>query len=421
MNKVKASALYFVLIISLLLFIFLSLFIVYSKLQKQLVKQYEIQHKLNKNVHHAQLLYANDTAIRNAMQDSLCIDLFDEQKDSVCLYSKQWGFWNLLSVKAKYGRFKEERTFFYANAFTVNDTMQAALYLRDKQNMLVLAGSSLLKGDCYLPLAGVKPGILEGKPYDKKEMIVGKELKSTDHLPKIDSTILTKVLNFLDTSYLLSNCIILSNSIKSNDVYNQLFTQATGLIYLKGKQNLKSSAISGNIIIYSDVEINIDKNAQLKDVIVIAPIIRLEKGFTGSLQVFSTDSLIVEEGVKLSYPSVLFNFQSDEHDGKLMIKQGAEVNGAIIAIDKSQEDKNAKVEIQKKVNVRGLIWVEGYFQFNASIIGHVFTHKFIWYTTASTYENHLLDASIDATSLQKQYLYPTLFPSAKLQLLKVIE
>jgi hypothetical protein len=421
MNKVKASALYFVLIISLLLFIFLSLFIIYGKLQKQLAKQYEIQHKLYENVHQAQLLYANDTSIRNAIQDSLCIDLYDEQKDSICLYAKQWGFWNLLSVKAMYGRFKQERTFFYANAFSVNDTMQAALYLRDNQNMLVLAGSSLLKGDCYLPQAGVRPGVLEGKPYDKKEMIIGKQLKSTDQLPNIDSIILNKVFNLLDTAYLRTHCTLLSNTLKENEVYTQSFTQATGLIYLKGKQNLKSAIISGNIIVYSDVEINIDKSAQLKDVIVIAPIVRLEKGFTGSLQVFSTDSLIVEQGVKLSYPSVLFNYQSEELDGKLMIKQGAEINGAIIAMDKSQDDKNAKVEIQKNVTIRGMVWVEGYLQFNASIIGHVFTHKFIWNTTASLYENHLLDASIDATSLQKQYLYPTLFPSAKLQLLKVIE
>ncbi len=421
MNRVKASALYFVLIISLLLFIFLSLFIVYTKLQKQLVKQYEIQHKLNKNIYHAQLLYANDTAIRNAIHDSLCIDLFDEQKDSVCLNEKQWGFWKLLNLKAMYGRFKQERTFFYANAFSSNDTMQAALYLRDNQNMLVLAGSSLLKGDCYLPQAGVRPGILEGKPYDKKEMVFGKQLKSTAQLPSIDSTIFSEVLNLLDTTYLRSHCTLLSNTLKENEVYTQSFTQATGLIYLKGKQNLKFATISGNIIIYSDAEINIAKSTQLKDVLVIAPIIRLEKGFTGSLQLFSTDSLLIEEGVKLNYPSVAFNYQSEEHDGKLMIKKGAEINGAIIAIDKSIDDKNAKVEIQQNVTIRGLLWVEGYLQFNASITGHVFTHKFIWNTTASIYENHLLDASINATSLQKQYLYPTLFPSTKLQLLKVIE
>jgi hypothetical protein len=421
MNKVKASALYFVLIISLLLFIFLSLFIVYAKLQKHLVKQYEIQHRLYDNVYHAQMLYANDTAIRNAIQDSLCIDLYDEQKDSICLYEKQWGFWKLLNIKARYGRFKLERTFFYANAFNVNDTMHAALYLRDKQNMLVLAGSSILKGDCYLPLAGLKPGILEGKPYDKKEMLFGRELKSTANLPSIDSIILSKVVKLLDTAYLKSHCSLLGNTIKGNDFYNRSFRLSTGLLFLKGKQNLNSDTISGNIIIYSDGEINIDKSSRLTDVIVIAPIIRLKKGFKGSLQVFSTDSLIVEEGVNLDYPSVLFNFQNEELDGKLLIKQGAEVNGAIIAMDKSHEDKNAEVEIQKNVMIRGMVWVEGYLQFNASIIGHVFTHKFIWYTTASTYENHLLDASIDATSLQKQYLYPTLFPSTKLKLLNVIE
>jgi hypothetical protein len=421
MNKVKSSALYFVLIISLLLFVLLSLFIVYNKLQKQLVKQYEIQKRLFDNIYNAQLLYANDVYIRNSVVDSFCMDLFDEQKDSVCLYSTRWGFWNLLRIKASYGQFKELRSFFYANSFSLTDTMQAALYLCDKQNMLILAGNTLLSGDCYLPQAGVKPGILEGKPYDKKEMLYGKQLNSMPHLPKIDSTTLRKILSLMDTNYLRSHCVLAGRDLNEKGVYSHSFLQPTQLFYLSGKQNLYNKTISGNIIIYANEEINIDKSVRLNNVIIIAPIIRLKKGFTGSLQLFSTDSLIVEEGVKLSYPSVLYNYQSEEHDGKLMIKQGAEINGAIIAMDKSYDDKNAKVEIQKNVTIRGMLWVEGYLQFNASVIGHVFTHKFIWNTTASLYENHLLDANINATTLQKQYLYPTLFPSLKLQLLKVVE
>jgi hypothetical protein len=421
MNKVRASALYFVLIISLLLFILVGLFIVYGKLQKQLFKQYEINLKLYDNVYNAQLLFTKDSLFRSSIRDSLQVSLYGETNDSVLIRISNWGFWDVVQFRADYNRFSKNRSLFFAHEFNKEDTMKAALYLRDKQNMLVIAGNTNIKGNCYLPSAGIKPGILEGKPYNKKELIFGKRFNSTATMPLVDSTKLATIISLLDSTYLFSKYKIHSKEITPLESIRNTFENPTKLIYLKGKQKLNNNAVLGNIILFSDEEITIDKNSTLEDVMVIAPIIRISAGFKGNAQFLSTDSLIVNESVILNYPTVLFNYQSEDHDGKIIVKRNAKINAAILGFDKSNEDKNAKVEIQKDVYLTGMIWVEGYLHFNANLSGYLFTNKFIWNTTASMYENHLLDANINSTEIPTAYLFPTIFPSKRVGLMKNLE
>ncbi len=206
-----------------------------------------------------------------------------------------------------------------------------------------------------------------------------------------------------------------------NDVYKQSYNSEPVLIYLRGKHQLNNNTLKGNIILFSDEELIIDKNTILNDVILISPIIRIKSGFKGNAQFLTNDSLIVEESVELYYPSILFQYQSEEKEGKILIKKNTNLNACLIAMDNTKEDKNSKVEIQEQVKLKGLIWVEGYLQFNAELSGYMFVHKFIWNTTASTYENHLFNATINSTEMVNTYLLPSIFPSKRVGLLKKAE
>lgn len=421
MNKVKASALYFVLIISLLLHVILGLFVIFSKFHGQLAKNLEIQSRLYENANTTIQLFSYDSAFRASVNDSLCLDLFGHGKDSVCIIVSPWGFWDLVGIKSHYGRFRLNEHYYFANKFPASDTMASTLYLCDQQNMLVLAGDSKLSGICYLPAAGLKPGVLNGKPYSRKDLIEGNQLISKPHLPKIDSNILKNVRSFLDTAHLKAKYPIYGTTIIDAYTLKQSFHVNTALFFLRGKQVFSSVRLQGNILIYCDEEVVIGRNSVLNDVIIVAPIIKIDSGFRGNLQAFSTDSIVVHENVELTYPSVLFNYISNEKDGKVIVMQDVKIDGALISMDERKDDKNARVEIHQGALIKGLVWVEGYLQVNADIDGHLFTNKFIWNTTASIYENYLLDTELNANKLSTGFLFPTIYPSKHKNILKKLQ
>lgn len=421
MRKVTASALYFVLIISLIVFLLISTFISFLYFQRQYFSNYEGDKRANANIDCMEMLFANDEMFRRNLKDSITFDLFGMGEDTVQVNQLDWGLYKLIKVKASYKNTRLCRVLLYANSLSDSDTISSTLYLRDKQNVLSLAGDTKITGKCYLPKAGVKPAIVEGKPFQGKKLIEGVIKSSSSFLPLIDSIALKQAINLFDSNYVkekYSPCITMN---KLENITLQSFLNYPKLLISKSGINLQNTTISGKCILYSSKEINVNANASLNDIILIAPIVRLKKGFKGNVQIFAKDTLLVEENVKLVYPSVLFSYQTKENDSRICINKNVIVIGSILSVDESKEDRNVRVVIDKGAVIKGNIWCEGYLDMNGKIDGGVVTHKFIRNTTSTIYENHLLDVSINNSTRNEKYLYPCLFFSEKMSLLKTLK
>lgn len=421
MRKVQASALYFVLIISLIVLVLITTFISFIYFQRQYFSTYEGEKRVNDNLRFAEMIYENDEAFRTSIKDSIMLDLFGLGEDSVQINQSTWGFFKLLEFKASYKNTSKKGVMFYANSISDTDTLGATLYLRDKQNLLSLAGDTKIYGLCFLPKAGVKPAIVEGKPFQGKKLIEGEIKNSTAVLPLIDSSVLKEAIKMFDSTFVKEKFSPYTRYTKLEGNIAQAFTSIPMAYIAKEEINLHRVSISGHCIIYSSKEINVYRDAELNDVILVAPIVRFKEGFKGNVQVFAKDTILIEDGVHISYPSVLFAYQTKENDSKIKVKKNAKIIGTILSVDESVEDKNGRIEIDKGVVIKGSIWCEGYLDVNGRIEGGIVTHKFIKNTTATIYENHMLDVTMNSRLRSNKFLYPSLFFSKKVNLLKTLK
>lgn len=421
MIKVRASSIYFVLILSLIIFILLGALIAFVYYNKQYMITYEHEKKVYDNIYYTEQLYLKDERFREHASKNKTFDLFFEGKDSVALISEKWGLYEHVTVEAWSNNARKSSHFLSASDVRRNDTMQSTLYLKDLQNILALAGDTKIEGEVYLPAGGIKPTIMLGKPYQHKQLIFGNINKSSKDLPKIDSAFYKYITQLYDTVFLKESYRKVNSKLKDGMLITKQFSDSADLYISKDKLYLNEVLIKGQIIVFSSDEIIVKGNAILSDIILIAPIIRFEKNFSGIVQAFAKDSLIVSDGATLNYPSVLCALTTKENDSEILIKQGSSVKGMIIGIDDTPHDKNVKVTIEENVKVKGLIWSEGYLQLKSNVIGNVFTHKFLCNTNSTIYENHLLNINLKSIEKNEKFLLPLLFPSADINILKRVK
>lgn len=421
MKRVKASSIYFVLIISLIVFILLGSLIGFVYYNKQYLITYEHEKKVFINIHYAEELYLKDEGFRKQISLNSTFDLFFSGKDSVSIETEKWGLYDHVKVEAWSLHARKSSHFLSGSDMSRNDTMQSVLYLKDLQNILALAGNTKIEGEVYLPEAGAKPTIMLGKPYQHKQLVFGKINKSSNVLPKVDSSFFKYVTQLFDTVFLKEMYSVNNSKLQDGMAIKNSFSDSADLYISKEKIYLNDILIKGHIVVFSSEEILVSDKARLLDAILIAPIIRFKNSFSGSVQAFAKDSLVVSNGVKLNYPSVLCALTTKENDSEILIKKDASVKGVIIGLDDTPQHKNVKVIIEEKAIIKGLIWSEGYLQLKTNVIGNVLTHKFLWNTNSTIYENHLLNIHLSPINKAEKFILPLIFPSSEINILKRIK
>jgi hypothetical protein len=166
----KASALYMVIIIALVIGVLCSSLIAaayFYRLQYQKTFRYD---RLQTNVGSGiNILIANqDTSFREKR-----IGLFNNPTDSVILKKIFWGLFDVGISEAFIQTDTLNRIFSIANA--LDSTKWAALYLIDEDRPVSVSGKTIIRGDVYISKAGVKEAYVDGKSYQgDKKIIQGK-------------------------------------------------------------------------------------------------------------------------------------------------------------------------------------------------------------------------------------------------------
>jgi cytoskeletal protein CcmA (bactofilin family) len=172
---------------------------------------------------------------------------------------------------------------------------------------------------------------------------------------------------------------------------------------------LKDIALCGNIVITAP-QVQIGKDARLQDILIFAQDIRVESGFEGRIQMFATDSIVVEQSCSLLYPSTAVLASSDEL-GAILIGADSQLEGLVLA-DATLMDPRAKnqsyTQIAPKAEVIGTVIVPENLDLQGTVTGTVRTGKFRLITGGGVYENYLLDATIQHEGLSSQYAMPLL-------------
>lgn len=403
LTKIKAGALQYVLVISVIIAIILLTFILLINLQNKLSAKHLFYKQAILNVNYG-FDYLSNTDIE--YNQVLTKQFSDNIKESTLIFKKKWGLFEVGSVVSKVG----QEHFQKLGLLGWQQGKKKALYLQDNNTPLVMVGDAKIIGDVFLPKRGVKTGNIGGTSFYNNKLIEGVKHASTNKLPQISNSVVIEQL--LKHYYL--NDSIQNFELEENLNIIQSFNKKTLLHETTSSIYLQNISLKGNIIVRSDKKITIAASAKLNDIILVAPEIVLEKNVTGNFQAFATKAITINENCKINYPSSLVLFlnrdkaEKSQKENKIELKQGVVFKGVIIYKKENSElqqgNYNPQIIIKEKAIVTGEIYCEANLELLGEVKGMVVTKNFITNQQGSTYINHILNGTINANKLPTQYV-----------------
>lgn len=405
---VRSSALYISLIISILIAIICGSVLLAAYMYRMHESKMIRHERLLRNVTSASLLVLRDSFTYDKVQRIQLFESKDEWDDSVILEKRQWGIYELGLVTSFKNGDSIKKAFLIGSP--LKDTI-SALYIADEDRPVSISGKSRIEGVAYLPKSGIKAAYVGDASYEGKQLVYGKVLESTRELPLPD-TILINKLNELLSGRALQYEPILPGSL-TNSSFNSIMR-----IHLPVKHSLISKCrIKGNVIISSDSLIKVDALSSLDQVILVAPHVKILSGFKGRLQIIASDSISVGDSVKLSYPSALVLIKSDTagFQPRISVGRNSVVQGQLFAWEKSRSQMMPLIEIGDSSVIKGEIWSKGYVQLGkkSAVSGSVSAIRLTANISSIIYENYLIDATINRSSLSKYYTGSKMFNSSR--------
>ncbi|MBI1227724.1 MAG: hypothetical protein GC192_20995 [Bacteroidetes bacterium] len=395
-----ARALFYAVVVSLLIALVCSLLIGLAYLQRLQQDELTEQQKLIRNLKSgiALLMGSHEADIPFHK-----LDLFGNHEDSIAISKSQWGLFSVVSV-ISFGRNVSggdtlRRTLLVGE--DAHSNPYPALYLVVQNQPLVLAGNTMIRGTAFVPAAGIKTAIIGGKPYTGASLIYGERKLSTPYLPPLNERKLQSLFSFFSKAP--------TGFRVSGDSIRQSFIEPT--LYLVGTTiDLSNKTLLGNIIVQASNEIIVPKSAKLEDVLLFAPKISFEKGFEGTLQAYATQALEVKAQCRMGYPSVLGLICPEQAEPKLhlTIDSSCVVEGCIFAYPLKYFKDPINVTIGEKTLVKGWVWAKGEVDLRGSVYGSVLCNMFILATSSYVMKNTLVDAIIDRSRMPDAYVSPFL-------------
>lgn len=412
----KAGSLFYAVAIAILFALISSSLILYSYFNS-LQFQYNLQmQRMQLNATSGINLLLSKQEIIKA-NEKKTFDLFDGNEDPILMERKSWGAFEIGICKAfwKMDTLKQ----IFQMGYAIHPANRFAIYLADQIKPLSLCGKTIIKGDCYLPRAGVERAYIEGESFVGDKFIDGTVKESKKTLPAINKELI-KSIGSLFSIYEggdNSNFSLMRLADQGENPIHNSFQNKTLCLYDKNDIYLGKKSIEGNILIVSGKKIKVSADNKLLDVILAAPKIEIEEGFKGNIQAFATDTLIIGQKCQLTYPSVICVIRNNKYSpDSLLLKvgEGAEINGVLFGY---QEDKSVEklllVQTGKHSIVTGQIYSDGSVDIKGSVYGSVICNKFIVISPSSGYENHLLNATIDNTKLSDNFISSSLIEQSE--------
>ncbi|MEM6723843.1 MAG: hypothetical protein AAF598_07375 [Bacteroidota bacterium] len=318
------------------------------------------------------------------------VDVHENQRDSVYLGTDQWGLmaysWSNIPGNSNLGVVPISKTGFW-NFPSPPQFRQVALYLADQNRLLAMVGNARIAGTAYLPKAGARRGSIHGQHFHGQRFVEGETKISKYQLPSIDLDVKRHL------QYLKTKARTLSTSPYQSTI-QQSFLDST-YVLRSAEWNLNQVNWSGKIWVVATDSIVVNADANLDQVILMAPSIRFKGGFKGSVQAFASQQLIVETGVQLNYPSILgFLDEDPQEKGQFTIASKAKIQGLIWAEANFISGKKASIHLHESGEVEGWIYTKLPIDLAGTIKGSLFCERLFVKRDGALYDNHLLDGQL---------------------------
>ncbi len=398
-RKVRGAALYISIIVSIVIGILLSMLLLISRYNRIQLSSLEQD---------AQLYLNLESGFQMARSDYFSDNLNDKwiktgrNKDSVKIRSCFWGAYRMINVTTKNKRDLLSKSGLFGT-FSSSDT---ALFVPENARPVGVCGKINLKGYCYLPSAALKPMSIEGQNYISGSTNQMNLKPASAALPLIDEIFKEQIIS-LKKNFDLGNDSLIDNL---PDEMDRSFSRTTVSAQVRsgtiGNKNLLN-----NIKVISAGDLLIDNSNRLENILIIAKKVKFGKGFKGTVHVIASDSIIIESGCELFYPSSLVLMGEDDAISKCISFVGKSTfSGGIVAFnDEGGNKSSVMVKLHPESTVNGLVFTSGFAQAQGTVNGTLLCKTLITKTASSVYENTMMDCEIDPHRYAQALCFPSIF------------
>lgn len=336
---------------------------------------------------------------KNEFNDSLTIE---NENIKTKIKKSYWGGFERVESQATINSKKSTKIALIGNKINIPPI---ALYVANKNLSLFVAGDTRIEGDAYLFGKTIRPGIIGGERFEGPKLVDGAINRNSGSLPPLNLN-WVKHLKSLQHYFPESDeSFILNGKINKNSFFDK-----TLCYYDTGKLILSETYI-GNIIIRSETEIIISSQAKLVDVTVVAPKITIESGFSGSASLIAQENILLEKDVEFLYPSALVIFREKNKESDNEIKEAIYIsdkvlfNGVITFISNEEKkiEDNVDLLIQPEATINGEIYCQGNIELKGTVIGSIYTNKFLVKKGGTVYQNYIYNGKILAKDIHQSF------------------
>lgn len=391
-KKVSASALsyaiLFVLLLSLIAGALLSIFSAFN--------QQAIVFQNNEN-----LFLDNKAALQFAQLNTIwkgdSSQLVHPSGDTSRIHYKKWGLFDSYAIKTFKGNQHLSGLYLIGGKSTIQIPSLVAF---GGSEGLKITGKTKLEGNIFLTDDKIDRAYIAGKNFEFNELFKGKLAKTKEHIWELISNLYPENLK----TDLFDQKIYAGQNIDQSHFDKTLL--------LSGTSTSIQSAIKGNVIFYYSDSIHIESSAQLENICIYAPLIRIKKGFKGSVQLFSTEQVIIEDSVELNYPSsiVLKAREGLSDNPKIELGNDSKVLGGVVLISEHFDfRKPPRLIVNQSTFIAGIVYNVGTTELYGSVFGHLYTGNFECHIAGGIYTNHLVDATISSCITPTRFGIPKIF------------
>src|SRR5690349_17541275 len=157
---IRASSLFYAMVLSLLLAAVLGSIILGAHLRNYRTERWLALNEARDNAYSA--LFLPDERMSGPAIGTDSMDLFGEGEDPVRVEREAWGLFDLRICTARKSDQRYRRSALLGQELADD---RPSLYVADQHEVIALAGNTKVEGPCFLPSRGLRRAYIEGRPY----------------------------------------------------------------------------------------------------------------------------------------------------------------------------------------------------------------------------------------------------------------
>ena len=392
--NVNGGALYYVIFISFILSLCIMSLLSWRYLNIRTISTEIDYYRKKDDLRSAIILYLTYPE-KYQKTDSTEIDIFEDSSSIVYIRRKTWGVLDILQASTNYRDTTLSKSLIVGK--DLHHTDSVALWVPDISQILYASGNTSITGNVKIPIKGLQKASIEGNVFKGDHIFSGRQMKSDPELFEIAGYLKKKIKSSMNLDSLKEM------SGGENEQVQIRYNQTPYYYYFGDDIQISGFEAKGKIGILSKKSIYIRKDNNLDGVILVADKINVEDGFTGRVQLFARDSLIIGSNSYFKYPSFIILYNQNVNPVYLEIGDSAIINGDILVCQEEKSTKEPFLKIGKDALIRGQVYVQGTVNLIGEIYGSFYCKDFYLKTRKAFYINHLLDNEINFDSLPGYY------------------